>query len=58
LEPKSVKICTLIDKRERREKDISVDYVCHVMEKGFVVGYGLDYAEDYRNLPGLYDLRI
>ena len=58
LEPKSVKICALIDKRERREKDISVDYVCHVMEKGFVVGYGLDYAEDYRNLPGLYDLRI
>lgn len=57
-EPKSVKICTFIDKRERRESDIRVDYTCHVIEKGFVVGYGLDYAEDYRNLPGLYDLRI
>jgi hypoxanthine phosphoribosyltransferase len=57
-EPRSVKICTLVDKKERREKDIRVDYACHVIEKGFVVGYGLDYAEDYRNLPGLYDLRI
>ena len=45
-EPRSVKICTLVDKKERREKDIRVDYACHVIEKGFVVGYGLDYAED------------
>jgi hypoxanthine phosphoribosyltransferase len=57
-EPRSVKICTLIDKRGRRENDIRVDYACHVIEKGFVVGYGLDYAENYRNLPDLYDLRI
>jgi hypoxanthine phosphoribosyltransferase len=58
--PKSVKICTLIDKRERRKKNIEVDYVCHVIEKdkGFIVGYGLDYAENYRNLPELYDLKI
>jgi hypoxanthine phosphoribosyltransferase len=58
-EPKSVKICTLIDKRERRKKTIKVDYVCHVIEKdkGFIVGYGLDYAENYRNLPELYDLK-
>ena len=55
---RSVKICTLIDKRERRGKNIRVDYACHVIEKGFLVGYGLDYAENYRNLPGLYDLRI
>jgi hypoxanthine phosphoribosyltransferase len=57
-EPKSIKFCTLIDKRERREKNIKVDYVCHVVEKGFIVGYGLDYAENYRNLPEIYDLKI
>lgn len=57
-EPKSIKFCTLIDKRERREKKIKVDYVCHVVEKGFIVGYGLDYAENYRNLPEIYDLKI
>ena len=57
-EPKSIKFCTLIDKRDRREKKIKVDYVCHVVEKGFIVGYGLDYAENYRNLPEIYDLKI
>lgn len=57
LEPNSVKICALIDKNERREVDIKVDYSCHVIEKGFVVGYGLDCAENYRNLPEIYDLK-
>lgn len=56
--PKSVKVCTLIDKRERREKNIYIEYACHVIERGFVVGYGLDYAEKYRNLPELCDLKI
>lgn len=55
--PRSVKICTLIEKRERRKKNVNIDYACHVIEKGFVVGYGLDYAERYRNLPALYDLK-
>lgn len=55
--PKSVKICTLIDKRERRQIDIPVDYICHTVEKGFLVGYGLDYAEVYRNLPGVFELK-
>lgn len=55
--PKSVKICTLIDKRERRQIDIPVDYICHTVEKGFLVGYGLDYAEAYRNLPGVFELK-
>ena len=56
-DPKSVKICTLLDKYERRETEIEVAYPCHRIEKGFVVGYGIDYAEDYRNLPAIYHLK-
>ncbi|MGD9210666.1 MAG: hypoxanthine phosphoribosyltransferase [Desulfobacteraceae bacterium] len=56
--PETIKICTLIDKKERRKTNINVDYACHVIEKGFIVGYGLDYAENYRNLPDIYDLKI
>ena len=58
LNPKSVKLCTFIDKRERREAQLSVDYACHIVEEGFLVGYGLDYAEDYRYLPGIYHLKL
>jgi hypoxanthine phosphoribosyltransferase len=54
----SVRICTLIDKRERRETDVRVDYACHAVDKGFLVGYGLDYAEFYRNLPEVYHLKL
>ena len=54
----SVRICTLIDKRERRETDVKVDYACHTVDKGFLVGYGLDYAEFYRNLPEVYHLKL
>ena len=50
-EPKSLKICTLLDKPERRKADIQVDYVGFVIEDKFIVGYGIDYAEKYRNLP-------
>ena len=57
-EPCSVKVCALLDKIERRETDITVDYTGLVVSKGFLVGYGLDYAEDYRNLPGIYDLKL
>lgn len=57
-QPYSVKICTLLDKIERREIDIKIDYAGRVVAKGFLVGYGLDYAEDYRNLPGIYDLKL
>ena len=49
--PKSIKICTFLDKHERREVDIKADYVGFDIPCGFVVGYGLDYAEKYRALP-------
>ena len=49
--PKSVKLCTLLDKPERRVKDVKVDYVCFNIPDDFVLGYGLDYAQKYRNLP-------
>ncbi len=48
---KSVTIVTLLDKAERRTADVSSDYNGFVIEDKFVVGYGLDYAERYRNLP-------
>ena len=53
-EPRSLKICTLIDKRARREVEIEPDYAGLVMDDGFIVGYGLDYDERYRNLPEIY----
>ena len=51
--PKSVKICTFLDKPSRRTADISADYVGRQIPDEFVVGYGLDYDEKYRNLPCL-----
>jgi hypoxanthine phosphoribosyltransferase len=58
LNPRSVKICSLIDKNERRKVAIDVNYSCFSLEKGFIVGYGLDYNEKYRNLPAIYDLKL
>lgn len=49
--PNSIKLCTLLDKPERRLFDVNVDYVGFKVPDKFVVGYGLDYNEDYRNLP-------
>ncbi len=49
--PASVKTCVLLDKPERRQVDIKVDFVGFEIEDEFVVGYGLDFAEKYRNLP-------
>ncbi len=49
--PASIKICTLLDKKVERAFDLKADYKCFDIENEFVVGYGLDYAENYRNLP-------
>ncbi len=49
--PASVNIVTLLDKPERREVPMEPEYTCFVIEDEFVVGYGMDYAEEYRNLP-------
>lgn len=49
--PKTLKICVLLDKKERREKEVKVDYVGFEIENKFVVGCGLDYSEKYRELP-------
>ena len=50
-EPASLKICTLLDKPERRRAAVRADYVGYQVPDEFVVGYGLDYDEKYRNLP-------
>ncbi len=49
--PKSMKLCTLLDKPDRRVVDVKVDYTGFQIPDEFVVGYGLDYAQKYRNLP-------
>ena len=49
--PASIKLCTLLDKPERRVKPINADYVGFTVPNAFIVGYGLDYSEKYRNLP-------
>ena len=54
----SVKICTLLNKEARREKPVEVDYVGFSIENEFVIGYGLDYNERYRNLPYIGILKL
>ena len=49
--PASIKICTLLDKPERRKNGLQADYVGAIIPDEFVIGYGLDYDERYRNLP-------
>ena len=56
-QPKALKICTLLDKPSRREVEIEGDYVGFVIPNEFVVGYGLDYAQKYRNIPEVGVLR-
>jgi len=52
----SIATCVLIDKKERREKDIKIDYLGFEVEEGFLVGYGLDYAKKLRQLPEIFSL--
>ena len=56
--PGSIKVCAMIDKKERRQAAVEVVYGCATVENGFRVGYGLDYAEDYRNLPAIYHMKL
>ncbi len=51
LNPASVKVCALLDKKIQRTIDFHADYKCFDVENEFLVGYGLDYAQNYRNLP-------
>lgn len=55
--PESVKICALLDKFERREVELNADYKGFDIGNEFVIGYGLDYAEEYRNLPEICVLK-
>jgi hypoxanthine phosphoribosyltransferase len=57
-EPKSVRICALIDKSERREVSVPLDYIGFSIPEGFIVGYGLDFDEHYRHLPALFHLQL
>ena len=56
--PASLKIATLLDKPDRREVDVEVDYTGFVVPDKFIVGYGLDYAQKYRNLPYLGEVEF
>ncbi len=49
--PRSVKICTMLDKPTGRREELEADYVCFTIPDAFVVGFGLDYDDYYRNLP-------
>lgn len=53
--PGSLKICALLDKKARRKHAMTIDYRGFTIDDGFVVGYGLDYNEQFRNLPGIYE---
>ena len=53
----SVRFCALLDKKERREIEVCVDYVGFEVQSGFLVGFGLDCREQFRNLPEIYQLK-
>jgi len=53
---KSVRTCALIDKKERREVEVSIEYVGFEVNEGFLIGYGLDYCEKYRQLEEVFHL--
>ena len=51
--PKSMRLAVMVDKYERREVEVKADYVGFTMDKGFIVGFGLDFAGQYRTLPDI-----
>ena len=53
----SIKLCSLINKEERREQKVRIDYSGFQVQEGFLVGYGLDHAEQHRHLPDIYHLK-
>ena len=55
LKPASIKTCVLLDKPSRRKVDIKPDYCCFEIEDVFVVGYGLNYGDFYRNVPYVFN---
>jgi hypoxanthine phosphoribosyltransferase len=55
--PSSLRVCALLDKKARRVKDVKVDYIGFEIPDKFVVGYGLDYGERYRNLPHIIAIK-
>jgi hypoxanthine phosphoribosyltransferase len=56
--PASVKIAVAVDKIERRAFEVQLDYVAYTLSDGFLVGYGMDYAQSYRNMKGIWKLRF
>ncbi len=52
--PSSLRVCALVDKKSRREVDVHVDYTGFVIDEGFIVGYGIDFNEQYRALPEIF----
>lgn len=56
--PASLRFCVLVDKRERRKASLDIDFSGFRLKKGFVVGYGMDYGESYRQLPHIYSLPL
>ncbi|GBE14034.1 MAG TPA: hypoxanthine phosphoribosyltransferase [Proteobacteria bacterium] len=55
--PASLRVCALVDKPERQEFTLDIDYVGFQIEKGFLVGYGLDWGGKYRELPGIFEVK-
>jgi hypoxanthine phosphoribosyltransferase len=55
--PRSIRVCVLLSKRKQRARDVDVDYIGFEIEDEFIVGYGLDFMEQYRNLPYLAVLK-
>ena len=54
--PESITTCALVDKRERRSVEVSVEYAGFILDQGFIVGYGMDFAEQFRELDAIYEI--